>query len=31
MKLIRFGTPGAEQPGVQLADGSRIDVSAAAI
>ncbi|MBI3264749.1 MAG: fumarylacetoacetate hydrolase family protein [Acidobacteria bacterium] len=29
MKLIRFGAPGAEQPGVQLEDGGRIDVSAA--
>ncbi len=28
MKLIRFGTMGNEKPGVQLADGSRLDVSA---
>lgn len=28
MKLIRFGTEGNEKPGVQLADGIRIDVSA---
>lgn len=28
MKLIRFGVPGAEKPGVQLPDGKRIDVSA---
>ena len=28
MKLIRFGTKGNEKPGVQLQDGSRIDVSA---
>jgi 2,4-didehydro-3-deoxy-L-rhamnonate hydrolase len=28
MKLIRFGAPGAEKPGVQLEDGTRIDVSA---
>ena len=27
MKLIRFGEPGSERPGVQLEDGSRIDVS----
>ncbi len=27
MKLIRFGPPGRERPGVQLADGSRRDVS----
>ncbi|MFD1163717.1 MULTISPECIES: fumarylacetoacetate hydrolase family protein [Hwangdonia] len=27
MKLIRFGTEGHEKPGVQLADGTRIDVS----
>lgn len=27
MKLIRFGTPGAEKPGLQLADGARIDAS----
>jgi len=27
MKLIRFGTAGAEKPGVQLEDGTRIDVS----
>ena len=29
MKLIRFGEPGAERPGVQLADGTRIDASEA--
>ena len=29
MKLIRFGDNGQEKPGVQLADGSRIDVSRA--
>jgi len=28
MKLIRFGEPGRERPGVLLKDGSRIDVSA---
>ena len=28
MKLIRFGPPGAERPGLQLADGRRIDTSA---
>ena len=28
MKLIRFGASGAEKPGVQLEDGTRIDVSA---
>ena len=28
MKLIRFGAPGSERPGVQLEDGSRIDASA---
>jgi 2,4-diketo-3-deoxy-L-fuconate hydrolase len=28
MKLIRVGDPGRERPGVQLADGSRVDVSA---
>jgi 2-keto-4-pentenoate hydratase/2-oxohepta-3-ene-1,7-dioic acid hydratase in catechol pathway len=28
MKLIRFGKIGAEKPGVQLANGNRIDVSA---
>jgi 2,4-diketo-3-deoxy-L-fuconate hydrolase len=27
MKLIRFGSPGAERPGVQLEDGRRIDAS----
>lgn len=27
MKLIRFGAPGSEHPGVQLEDGSRIDAS----
>jgi 2-keto-4-pentenoate hydratase/2-oxohepta-3-ene-1,7-dioic acid hydratase in catechol pathway len=28
MKLIRFGTPGTEKPGLQLSDGRRIDASA---
>jgi 2-keto-4-pentenoate hydratase/2-oxohepta-3-ene-1,7-dioic acid hydratase in catechol pathway len=28
MKLIRFGDPGKEKPGVQLKDGSRLDASA---
>jgi 2-keto-4-pentenoate hydratase/2-oxohepta-3-ene-1,7-dioic acid hydratase in catechol pathway len=28
MKLIRFGPPGRETPGLQLADGTRIDASA---
>ncbi|MDO5977477.1 fumarylacetoacetate hydrolase family protein [Flavivirga spongiicola] len=28
MKLIRFGVAGNEKPGIQLANGSRIDVSA---
>ncbi len=28
MKLIRFGEPGQEKPGVLLKDGSRIDASA---
>lgn len=28
MKLIRFGETGQEKPGIELADGSRIDVSA---
>lgn len=28
MKLIRFGAAGSEKPGVQLADGTNIDVSA---
>jgi 2,4-diketo-3-deoxy-L-fuconate hydrolase len=28
MKLIRFGAPGSEKPGLQLADGRRVDVSA---
>ncbi len=28
MKLIRFGNPGNEKPGVQLNDGTRIDISA---
>jgi 2,4-didehydro-3-deoxy-L-rhamnonate hydrolase len=28
MKLIRFGRPGEETPGVLLADGTRVDVSA---
>jgi 2,4-diketo-3-deoxy-L-fuconate hydrolase len=27
MKLIRFGAPGKERPGVMLADGRRVDVS----
>lgn len=27
MKLIRFGEPGKEKPGVELEDGTRIDVS----
>ena len=27
MKLIRFGAPGSERPGVQLEDGTRIDAS----
>ena len=27
MKLIRFGEPGQEKPGIELADGARIDVS----
>ena len=27
MKLIRFGAPGVEKPGVELADGTRIDAS----
>jgi len=27
MKLIRFGAPGRERPGVQLEDGTRLDVS----
>ena len=30
VKLLRFGDPHRERPGVQLADGTRIDVSAAA-
>jgi 2-keto-4-pentenoate hydratase/2-oxohepta-3-ene-1,7-dioic acid hydratase in catechol pathway len=29
MKLIRFGPPGQEAPGVQLDDGSRVDASSA--
>ena len=29
MKLIRFGEPGREKPGVALPDGTRVDVSAA--
>jgi len=29
MKLIRFGGPGAETPGILLPDGSRVDVSQA--
>lgn len=28
MKLIRFGAPGREKPGIQLADGTRVDASA---
>jgi 2,4-diketo-3-deoxy-L-fuconate hydrolase len=28
MKLIRFGNPGEEKPGLQLDDGRRIDASA---
>lgn len=28
MKLIRFGNPGAEKPGLVLADGRKVDVSA---
>lgn len=28
MKLIRFGVPGAEKPGLLLSDGSRVDASA---
>ena len=28
MKLIRFGTPENEKPGIQLKDGTRLDVSA---
>lgn len=28
MKLIRFGPRGREKPGVQLDDGTRVDVSA---
>src|SRR3954470_16455255 len=27
MKLIRFGEPGRERPGVQLADATRVDAS----
>ena len=27
MKLIRFGAPGAEKPGVVLKDGKQVDVS----
>ena len=30
MKLIRFGAPGRERPGVILADGRRVDASASA-
>jgi len=30
MKLIRFGDPGRERPGVQLEDGARVDASAIA-
>lgn len=29
MKLIRFGEPGAERPGLLLGDGTRVDASAA--
>jgi hypothetical protein len=28
MKLIRFGDPGREKPGLQLEDGTRLDASA---
>ena len=28
MKLIRYGEPGRERPGLQLADGTRVDASA---
>ena len=28
MKLIRFGDPGSEKPGLQLEDGTRVDASA---
>ncbi|GGZ31725.1 2-hydroxyhepta-2,4-diene-1,7-dioate isomerase [Echinicola pacifica] len=28
MKLLRFGNPGAEKPGIEKADGSRLDCSA---
>ena len=28
MKLIRFGDPGREKPGLQLEDGTRVDASA---
>lgn len=28
MKLIRFGAPGSEKPGIELEDGTRLDVSA---
>jgi 2,4-diketo-3-deoxy-L-fuconate hydrolase len=31
LKLIRFGATGFERPGVQLADGSRVDVSGASL
>ena len=31
MKLIRFGEPGREKPGVLLENGKRIDVTAAGI
>ena len=31
MKLIRFGPIGAEKPGVQLADGARLDASGAGV
>ena len=27
MKLIRFGEPGREKPGLEQDDGSRVDVS----
>ena len=27
MKLIRFGAPGAEKPGLVLGDGARVDAS----
>src|SRR5688572_27618611 len=30
MKLIRYGDPGRERPGVQLLDGTRVDASSVA-